>query len=808
MKKKKLILLLTSFTAVTVSLSVVFSTQADLFSSRASDKPSSLNCDYYFNEENGYTSIYDLNSRILDGNTNNNYKSWGTISCIYGDSNNSNTSYFVQSTDKYGNSSGIVLYKHNGKNYSVGNVITFSGGTLSLYNGQPQIQSPNSSKDYETNPSPITCRELTYRDFQFSSDSEQREKILAGSTLSRASNMHIVSVSNDRALVSFDDEGTQTITAYYGSSSSTNAIYSIFDGFLSNNKKVDITGHVCLFKKNSTNMFQLYVRNSSYISEAEEPVDNCYIEVRDYVDEYDQYDTLITPDVYFVDPDEGTSYDVSNSCSFSYDFTIAGYRTVDVTYYFGSNVYTTWFEVYVNESDPGEKYIISISPFNPTTIYVMGDTFVTPGLRVEYNTGVEIIYSGFDISEFNNQEPGKQTITMSFGEFTTSYSVYVYSEYPSGFESYDINSSNLTISGNYATGNYGTSGSMGYYRALKPSDDAACVLLPYGEISDMGIDIDSQPGALYNTNPFRKMKTITIKYKTSSSSGFENPKLYLGENNYIGYVELEYKTTKDFAYVDLAGYEFNYFKLTSGDTKFTVYSIFVEYYDIETTHGSGTITDTNYTDYRINPTVFSGELEDGVSQVTVPINVTIDTNNNTYTVNEYKTYTYYSFDYAQSHAYLKNEIALTDPVDVANYYTIFGEIPANYAFDSDLYECNDVFGSLTRKVQQFSSTTGYATSVPYNCRPGTSKPVYYEFDIAINSSYDATVSSTRGVGRVIGWQYGFNSDYGYDTAPVCIFTDDHYATFQEFNNLGGWCTRFDAEKTPLLRRWKQSITLN
>ena len=78
-----------------------------------------------------------------------------------------------------------------------------------------------------------------------------------------------------------------------------------------------------------------------------------------------------------------------------------------------------------------------------------------------------------------------------------------------------------------------------------------------------------------------------------------------------------------------------------------------------------------------------------------------------------------------------------------------------------------------------------------------------EFDIAIDSSYN---NSSRGVARVVAWKYGFSAT-GYDSNPVCTYTDDHYATFMEYNNLGGWNKRFDAQQMFTLVNWKNAVNL-
>lgn len=41
----------------------------------------------------------------------------------------------------------------------------------------------------------------------------------------------------------------------------------------------------------------------------------------------------------------------------------------------------------------------------------------------------------------------------------------------------------------------------------------------------------------------------------------------------------------------------------------------------------------------------------------------------------------------------------------------------------------------------------------------------------------------------------------YDGAPVSVYTDDHYATFQEYLNNGRFLGRFDAERNLTFTKW-------
>ena len=169
-----------------------------------------------------------------------------------------------------------------------------------------------------------------------------------------------------------------------------------------------------------------------------------------------------------------------------------------------------------------------------------------------------------------------------------------------------------------------------------------------------------------------------------------------------------------------------------------------------------------------------------------------------------KTYTYYTLEYVQNNPSVADDAAMVDPVDVANYYSIFGVAPANYALKGNNTAINAVksaFGtSKARIVQYFSRTDGYATAIP-NVNAGSG---YVELDLDIDGNYS---TSSRGVGRIVGWTYGINnSAYGNGSYIVCTFTDDHYATFQEFNNLGEFLPKFDAEQKITGKKWSAPNT--
>ncbi|MCH4228684.1 MAG: hypothetical protein LKF75_03165, partial [Bacilli bacterium] len=68
-------------------------------------------------------------------------------------------------------------------------------------------------------------------------------------------------------------------------------------------------------------------------------------------------------------------------------------------------------------------------------------------------------------------------------------------------------------------------------------------------------------------------------------------------------------------------------------------------------------------------------------------------------------------------------------------------------------------------------------------------------------------TSSRGVGRVVVFTGGLDAT-GYDSSYCAVFTDDHYFSFQECNNLGGWNPRFDAEGYITNTEWGNATTLS
>lgn len=575
--------------------------------------------------------------------------------------------------------------------------------------------------------------------------------------------------------------------SYYGETDITDEVvfsgfdscwYSSYNGYI----HADYTNSV---GKTITDSYEFYVSNvnSLYCNNAKM--------------EFNLYDDFDYPTVYATfELNTSVEVDVSSRVSFSgFDSSTTGEKTITVTL----GDYSINYNVDVIKN----AIPLYLTVNNPKTSYCVGDSFEKPVVEVTYDDYTTDIvtnsatFTGFDSSVF-----GGNTITVSYKNVSTTYDIMV-EPYLYGCET--LGYSSISWSGHtYSTGNYFANGDYEIYRGVK-SNNNLVKLLPKeaGYTETLG-------GSFYNTHALRDIDYIYIKYSTNRSYGSNSPKIYYGENNYYdGYESLSYSTSFISEYIDLTDVELNYFLVDSGDSQLTINEMTIYFSYETTTHGYGfDYGDANDNQYRIAPTVYSGALIDGVSSVSVP--VAFDVNTSTVT---YKTYKYYSYEYVYNHPEVKSDATMTDPVDVANYFQAFGCAPANYGSKSTISsfrdgkttptkdEVDSLFGSNARLVSKYTRTDGYATSVPYH---GTT-PVYYELDIS-DGSYS---TSNRGSSRVVAWATGFAElDYGNGSQCVCTYTDDHYATFAEYNNLGGFMPRFNAERMIAGTKWSLPITIS
>ena len=446
-------------------------------------------------------------------------------------------------------------------------------------------------------------------------------------------------------------------------------------------------------------------------------------------------------------------------------YTIKGVLTSNPTHPYGN--------AYVQDSDGFTLYIYGLYDVNGNRYDAMsrkpqmGDVVVLKGvIKNYYNTSGKQIIEMIDATlvEFQDEEIK-----------------------PGSFSTLTLNSNFGGDLSEYDTGNYGQSNVGGftfeYYRAYKSfGEKIVATLLPTpGELA-----VGTMEGALYNTTPIYGIQTISITYK-SNDTAF----LYTSDDRIAQATAYTLPKATSYQTISFEVDTDNFFKIITGNSNLSLQEISLSYYSDKPTSYNPQKQLSGADDFRLNPTTFQGTLVAGQSSVSVPVKVEYD--GGRYEITQTKTYTYYTVEYVQSHPEIKDKAAMLTPEDVAAYYAAFKQIPANYAaktknlnsvlptYDT-LYK---IFGEDTRYASKYDRTNGYAQYVPHE-----SINVYYEFDIALSASY--WESGERGVGRVVTWEYGWVGDE-YDSSPVSVYTDDHYATFQEYLNTGEFGTRFDAE---------------
>ena len=358
---------------------------------------------------------------------------------------------------------------------------------------------------------------------------------------------------------------------------------------------------------------------------------------------------------------------------------------------------------------------------------------------------------------------------------------------PGSFSTLTLNSNFGGNLSEYDTGTYGQSFVGGvtfeYYRAYKAfGESLVATLLPTpGELA-----VGAMEGALYNTTPIYGIQSISITYKSEAAAV-----LYTSDDRIADATAYTLPKATSFQTISFDVDTDNFFKIVTGNSNLSLQEISLSYYPDPPISYNPQKQLSGIEDFRLNPTTFQGTLVAGQSSVSVPVKVEYD--GGRYEIKETKTYTYYTVEYVEAHPEIKDKAAMITPEDVAAYYAAFKQIPANYAAKTknlnsvlpsyaSLYK---IFGEDTRYASKYDRSNGYAQYVPHE-----SKNVYYEFDIALSSTY--WERGERGVGRVVTWEYGWVGDE-YDSSPVSVYTDDHYATFQEYLNTGEFGTRFDAE---------------
>lgn len=415
-------------------------------------------------------------------------------------------------------------------------------------------------------------------------------------------------------------------------------------------------------------------------------------------------------------------------------------------------------------------------------------------------TSSSLLSSSESLSGISSESSkGDSVASSSFSSETSSSEISSSSVNFDQLNTMILDSSSISGKFTYSTGNWGTfyasAVDFGYYRANKSSGELLN-LVGYSSITG----VEGLRSSCYNINPIYGIEKMEITYYTDS----------LGDGGFVSYgadwtkaftETIEPSVNSRTLEVYCRGA--NYFSIESDTVDLHVEKVKI-YYSGEYRAIRNPDLGSGDDQVRINIEGYDQELISGISTVTLPVEIEIGTD--TYSVTETREYTYYSYEDVADRPDLAEAAAYTLPVDVANYFIAFGTYPANYVAKNQYRTAYSIFGDQTRCVSSYSRTDGYATAVPY--QPDSyGFPLYYECDIALDDTYS---SSSRGVGRLVVWFYGFSPDKGavsYNDSPVAVYTDDHYATFREYLNCGTFGPNFDAEMTKTMTRWSSPYTL-
>ncbi|MCB9498166.1 MAG: Ig domain-containing protein [Erysipelotrichaceae bacterium] len=798
MREKKKLALFTSLLiagGLLVPIATISSNNLGIINYGSGDDPS---CENFWTNSD-YTSLYELTQISSFSGS---YTTWGTVTECY--ENSSGTmSAFIQSKDSKGHVAGALLYGYGSTELTPDSTLVEITGTPTWYYGQLRFTSTCSYTVKSTSWYTPETNVMTVDDWLDSSSSANTSDSLWTTAVgygARKTTLHNVTVGTagtKQTYVTFSD-GSTTALLYYNDTNSTlkSALQSTLTSYYG--QSADITGYLQCFQS-SSNTMELQMCNSSDITTGTSEtinvtgvsLDNATLTV-----------STASPSTLTatISPSNATNQNVSWSSSNTSVATVnggtitgvsVGTSTITVTTEDGS--YTDTCLVTVT-NDSIAVTGVSLNQ-NSLSSYVGDSATLTATISPSNATNKNVTWSSSNTSVatvddgvISSLAAGTATITITTedGSYTDSCDLTV-------SENETLSEKTVSSSSNFSYGSYDTNFGIdsydsieyGFYRVADDNTHNGMILL---YPSTDNYDYQALPGAFFNDTPINGIKKITVSY--ISTGGIT---INYGVTKTRGYsVTLAATGTSSWTTTTIScSVASCYYSVETNGQNAYINSITVGYNSSLTTN----TTTTENSDYRIAPTVYSGTLTDGVSSVSVPNDITIT--GNTYTVNSYKTYTYYSFDYVSSHSgsLTLSSIAMIDPVDIANYYIAFHAIPANFGGSSisedcgTLTEVNSLFGSTyARKISQYSLTTGYATAVPWNAQDGGSTPVYYEFDIALLSSY---TTSNRGVGRVVMWVYGW-SCYS-DNEPVAVYTDDHYATFGEYLNYGTFGTRFDSQ---------------
>ena len=335
-----------------------------------------------------------------------------------------------------------------------------------------------------------------------------------------------------------------------------------------------------------------------------------------------------------------------------------------------------------------------------------------------------------------------------------------------------------------------------YYRlagtSATPSNTMALIYAS-GNLKDNADDNPYLPGSVYNETAMMGIRRIIVNYRGEGNIR------YGADRDMPNSVTLPNHSSMSEEISNFPA-NTNYFAIEATQNLY-INSITVKYL----TGGPESSVEYTYNGERVAPSRCLNPSEG--QSASMPVMATKTSNGKSYQIQQTKTYTYYSSSYVINNGLSASGTAYIDPIDIANYYYLFGSVPPNFgynsSFDPEASYSNVISRSsilsyygydLARSVATYTRIDGYANAVPYNAHGSSYYPLYIEFDVALHDDY--TIYN-RDVGRVVTWIDGF-SCYS-DSAPISTFTGDHYLSFWEYNNMGGWNHPFDGSENETRR---------
>ena len=361
-----------------------------------------INCDYYFDPNNGYTSIYEIVENLNYGDTTSSYKTWGTVTRVFSGSSYSNPypNFYIQSTDKYHNVAGVLIYNCP-VSVSIGNVITISGTPI-LYNNLPEFLNPSSGDitiDFLTNKSPVQPFETPSSFWQNGTDFNSSEFLNAASMGTRLVtiknvNLYFVGYGNNNYAL-FDNDATM-VPFYYPLLTNTNEIHDRIYAcqYELTHKSYNVTGVLQSFinASQTSASLQLLIRDVNDIVESTSGGEG---------GELDDYSLTIDSSNFSSSNSYNTgNYGATSVSSYAFEY----YRTVKS--YDGSFItLLPYLETYGEGTEPGAIYntspIVGINEIK-ITYKTASNSGIAPSLLYGLN-GFEETYD-LPLSNFDKTE--------------------------------------------------------------------------------------------------------------------------------------------------------------------------------------------------------------------------------------------------------------------------------------------------------------------------------------------------------------------------------------------------------------------